>query len=157
MRLMCFLLLLCLTEMSAALENTNLTADWAEQYIKQNHPSLLHDSESDHVMSVYYFGRFNNRSLMGLERVKGEGYEQYFTLLIFEKEYLLGYYENILSFPYSINKQGEVSFPYGINAELKANGKALMMNAKEFGELCQTQAQLTQCFIWHPITYKNLK
>src|SRR5690554_7606061 len=67
MRLMYFLFLL-FTANSFALEKTNVTANWAEQYIKQNHPSLMVDSQFDHVLSVYYFGQYGNRSLLGLER-----------------------------------------------------------------------------------------
>ncbi len=156
MRLLSLLLLLC-AAVSLAAEKTNLTADWAEQHIKQNHPSLVFGSESDHVMSVYYFGKYENRSLMGLERVRGENYEQYFTVLIFENNLLLGFYENILSFPSTISEQGEVGFPYGISAEIKTSAKPLNLSAIEFGDLCQTQAHVRQCFTWQPATYKNLK
>lgn len=156
MRLMFFLLLLGAGMVSAS-EKEILTATWAEQYIKQNHPSLMLGSESDHVMSVYYFGRFNNRSLMGLERVRGENYEQFFTLLIFEDDHLLGFYKNVLSFPSTLNKEGEVNFPYGISGNLKTSGNLLTIGAKEFGDLCQTQAQITQCYAWQPATYKSLK
>lgn len=150
----------CILFLSAsvwAAEKTHLTADWAEHYIKQQHPSLLHGSESDHVISVYYFGQFNNRSLMGLERVRGEQYEQFFTILVFENDYLLGFYKNALSFPSSINAQGEVGFPYGIEGKVKTSGVPLNLAVKEFGDLCQTQAQITQCFSWQSVPYKKSK
>lgn len=156
MRLMCFLFLL-FTANSFALEKTNVTANWAEQYIKQNHPSLMVDSQFDHVLSVYYFGQYGNRSLLGLERVRGENYEQFFTILVFEDSHLLGYYENVLSFPSTINEQGEVGFPYGISGEIKEIGESMNLNAAEFGDLCQTQAHVTQCFTWQAVAYKNLK
>lgn len=153
MRLMCFLLCLATaSSIAIASEEAHLTADWAEQYIKQNEPSLLQGSETDHVMSVYYFGRFQQRSLMGLERVKGENYEQFFTILIFEKDYLLGYYENILSFPSTITAQGEVNFPYGISGTVNHSDQLLKLNDTAFGDLCQTQAQTTECFKWQTAT-----
>lgn len=151
MRLICLLLLL-ISNASSATDEALLTADWAEQYIKQNEPALLQGSKTDHVMSVYYFGQFEQRSLMGLERVKGEDYEQFFTILIFENDYLLGFYENVLSFPSAISEQGEISFPYGISGKIKANKQPLKLNDKTFKDLCQTQAQETQCFPWQPAT-----
>lgn|SRR5690554_131685 len=156
MRLMCFLLLLS-SVVSTVFAETKLTADWAEQYIKENQPNLMLGSESDHVVSVYYFGKFRNRSLLGLERVRGEGYEQFFTLLIFENKSLLGFYENVLSFPSAISAKGEVAFPFGISGQIKASGKPLMLDARAFADLCQTQSRITQCFAWQPTAYKNLK
>src|SRR5690554_7456239 len=45
--------------------------------------------------------------------------EQFFTILVFENKRLLGYYENILSFPSTISKDGVVGFPFGISGNIK--------------------------------------
>ena len=156
MRLFC-LLFVILTAASPALADGELTANWAENYIKQNHPNLMLGSESDHVMSVYYFGKHKNRRLMGLERVRGDDYEQFFTILVFENKRLLGYYENILSFPSTISKDGVVGFPFGISGNIKETRQPLKLGSNVFGDLCQTQSQITKCYSWQPANYKSLK
>lgn len=123
---------------------------WAEQYLRQHHPHLLQDSEQDHVLSLYYFGRYGTLNLLGMERVKGEHYEQFFTLLLFSGQTLLGYYPDVLSFPSAVTEQGEVRFPVGIQAHLQGSGQSLSLPAllQQPQPLCQGLGALQRCVVW---------
>lgn len=151
-------LLLALFISTTTAEEALLSVEWAEQYIKKNHPQLMQDSEHDHVMSLYYFGHSNERRLMGLERVRGEDYLQYFTLLLFQNETLLGYYSNVMSFPSSITVAGNVQFPMGITGRLK--NKNILFNINMLPEslepLCLEQRQVKECYEWHSVKAKQL-
>ena len=92
------------------LEETH-TPQWVERYILQHHPSLLENSESDHVLAFYYFGHYENFTVFGMERVKGDDYESHNTVLIFENAMLQGYYQRLTVFPAGVNAQGEIFFP----------------------------------------------
>ncbi len=143
-------LLLGLGSLASAAELPAQEATWAEQYLKNHHSHLLDGSDKDHVMSVYFFGRVNNYSLMGLERVQGDDYEQHFTLLFFEDKNLVGYYQNVLSFPSLISAQGEVSFPLGIKTYYQKSHRPLSIAPSQQPEaLCQEQGENSQCFPYH--------
>ena len=146
------LLLTLLVSLSQADEGV-LTAEWAERYLKQQQPHLLEDSEHDHVISLYYFGRYQHRHLMGLERVRGEDFLQYYTLLVFEEHSLLGYYQNLMSFPSSLNESGQVMFPVGI--ESTQNNSAFHLNINELAEdfkgFCLQQRGIEECYPWHSV------
>lgn len=147
-----WLLLVLLMQSSFAAEQAALlSAVWAEEYLKQHDSHLLDDSEHDHVMSLYYFGDFEKRRLMGLERVRGEDYEQYFTLLLFEETSLVGYYQNVLSFPSSIDKNGQVHFPLGITGQMENSKKLLNIGwpLSQYESLCLQQKTEVQCNEWH--------
>ena len=148
-----WLLLFCTVVQAAEPQAPLLTAEWAEQYLKTHDSHLLDDSEHDHVMSLYYFGHYKNRSLMGLERVRGDDYEQFFTLLVFEEKTLLGYYAEVLSFPATISPEGELNFPLGIRGYLEASQSPLYLGlaADKFTTLCLQQKDIRQCYPWHPM------
>lgn len=150
MRAVLLSFLLCLGCGVLAAELPAQEASWAEEYLKSHHSHLLDGSDKDHVMSVYFFGRINNYSLMGLERVQGDDYEQHFTLLIFEDKNLIGYYQNVLSFPSLISPQGEVSFPLGIKTYYQKSRRPLTIAPSQQPEaLCQEQGENSQCFPYH--------
>ena len=91
-----------------------VTPQQAEQCLETMKSPLIHNSEGDHVNSYYYFGVHGDRTLIGLERVKGADYSQYFSLLVFDQTTLLGYYRNIASLPLFIEQDGQLSFPRGV-------------------------------------------
>ncbi|MBQ0732665.1 MAG: hypothetical protein KBT75_18320, partial [Oleispira antarctica] len=80
-------------------------------YLFKNTPKLLKNSYTDHVLAFYYFGSFQDFTIMGMERVKGDDYEPHHTLFIFKDSVLQGYYEELLVFPAGVSKQGQVFFP----------------------------------------------
>ena len=88
-----------------------LTPRWTERYLFKYNPELLRNTHLDQVLSFYYFGSFQNFTIMGMERVKGEDYHQYNTVLIFKDLTLHGYYEELAVFPASVNEQGVIKFP----------------------------------------------
>lgn len=92
---------------------TAVTPQWTEQYLENTQSALLSGSERDHVNSYYYFGVHGERTLIGLERVKGNDFRQYFSLLIFDQKTLLGYYENIPNLPFVVTESGQLTFPRG--------------------------------------------
>ena len=103
--------------LSSSLLSTSATADivltpqWTERYLFKHYPFLLKNTYTDHVLAFYYFGGYKNFTMMGMERVKGEDYTAYNTVLIFENSKLQGYYQNLAVFPAAINEQGIVKFP----------------------------------------------
>lgn len=139
---------------TAHAEQALLSAVWAEQYLKEHDSHLLDDSEHDHVMSLYYFGHHQQRRLMGLERVRGEDYAQYYTLLLFEEETLVGYYQNVLSFPSSIQDNGDVLFPLGIKGKMQNSQQLLNINLplNQYQPLCLQQKTEQECYPWHRAT-----
>jgi hypothetical protein len=88
-----------------------LSPQWTERYLFKYKPELLKNSHTDHVLAFYYFGSFQDYTVMGMERVKGNEYEPHNTVLIFKDSILQGYYEELAVFPAGVNKQGEVYFP----------------------------------------------
>jgi hypothetical protein len=102
---------LSLTFSSIAFAETELTPKWTERYLFKNNPELVRNTHLDQVLSFYYFGSFEGFTIMGMERVKGEDYHQYNTVLIFKDSVLQGYYEELAVFPAGVNKQGIVEFP----------------------------------------------
>lgn len=88
-----------------------LTPRWTERYLFKFNPELVKNTHLDQVLSFYYFGSFQDFTIMGMERVKGEDYHQHNTLLIFKDSVLQGYYEELAVFPASVSEQGVVEFP----------------------------------------------
>ena len=88
--------------------------------------------------------------------MRGDDYIQYFTLLLFEDEVLLGYYENIFSFPLSITNDGEVNFPLGVEGQLKKSKQPLNINilSKKIEPLCLQQREVSECYRWQPVPAK---
>ncbi len=87
------------------------TAQWVERYILKNHDYLLDNSENDHVLAFYFFGYYQSFTVFGMERIKGDDYKSYNTVLIFKDSKLQGYYEKLTVFPAGVSKAGEVFFP----------------------------------------------
>lgn len=100
---------LCISVNSYA--EIKLSPQWTERYLFKNIPKLLKNSHTDHVLAFYYFGSFQNFTIMGMERVKGDDYEPHHTILIFKNSILQGYYEELLVFPGGVSKQGQIFFP----------------------------------------------
>ncbi len=92
-----------------------LSPQWTERYLFKHNPKLLKNSHTDHVLAFYYFGSYQDYTIMGMERVKGDEYEPHNTILIFKDSVLQGYYEELAVFPAGVNKQGEVYFPENRN------------------------------------------
>ncbi|WP_430462615.1 hypothetical protein ACQUQU_07465 [Thalassolituus sp. LLYu03] len=134
-----------------------VTPQWTEQYLKRSHSALLVDSDDDHVMSYYFFGTERDVTLMGLERVRGEDYEQFFSLMLFSGQRLLGYYQNVLSFPSGVEADGTVQFPRGVRSWMgkdEAEGKAGRFNILNAPAqaLCQEVGPQVRCADWVPVT-----
>lgn len=92
------------------------TAQWVERYIINNHGYLLEGSHNDHVLAFYFFGYYKDFTVFGMERIKGEDYKSYNTMLIFKQSKLQGYYEDLTVFPAGVNSQGQVFFPKNYQA-----------------------------------------
>ncbi|MCD8520991.1 MAG: hypothetical protein LRY66_15690 [Saccharospirillaceae bacterium] len=139
----------------AVSDATLVTPEWVERYLYTRNSDLLNDSFNDHVMSFYYFGRVGQRTLIGLERVRGNDYEQFFSLLIFHRTELLGYYRNVLSFPSGVSDSGDVQFPRGVNAHLQGSDALLNIHSPVFIALCQRQRGVQSlaelCVPWTPV------
>ena len=129
-----------------------VTPEWTEQYLHQTGSALLNDSEQDHVMSYYYFGAVNGRTLMGLERVRGDDYDQFFSLMVFEQQTLLGFYQNVPSFPSGVDSAGNVSFPRGVDAHPRGLHQPFNILTDEFLALCQGIREDNRCIEWQPAT-----
>lgn len=87
------------------------TPQWAERYILQHYPTLLENSETDHVLAFYYFGSYQDFTIFGMERVKGSDYLSHNTVLVFNDSQLQGYYQELTVFPAGVSAEGEVFFP----------------------------------------------
>jgi hypothetical protein len=88
-----------------------LSPQWTERYLFKHMPELVKNSHTDHVLAFYYFGSFQDLTIMGMERVKGDDYEPHHTILIFKDSILQGYYKELLVFPAGVSEQGQVFFP----------------------------------------------
>ena len=117
-----------------------VTPQQAEAYLESTSSPLIRDSEGDHVNSYYYFGTRAGRTLIGLERVRGDDYSQHFSMLVFEGEALLGYYANIASLPLFIGEDGRLLFPRG--SEL---ADVIFLDQDAFPPLC---LKGTHCVDW---------
>lgn len=95
----------------SSLAEIKLSPQWTERYLFKNMPSLVKNSHTDHVLAFYYFGSFDDYTIMGMERVKGDDYEPHHTVLVFKDSVLQGYYPELLVFPGGVSEQGEVYFP----------------------------------------------
>lgn len=107
---MIVLVLSLMVNVSNAAE-TKLSPQWTERYLFKYAPNLVKNTHTDHVLAFYYFGSFQNFTIMGMERVKGDDYEPHHTVLIFKNSVLQGYYEELLVFPGGVSEQGQVFFP----------------------------------------------
>lgn len=94
-----------------------LSPQWTERYLFKNFPILLKNSHTDHVLAFYYFGSFQDFTIMGMERVKGDDYEPHHTVLIFKDSVLQGYYQELVVFPAGVSKDGQVFFPANLPVE----------------------------------------
>lgn len=95
------------------LQSGGVTPQQAEAYLESISSPLIRDNAGDHVNSYYYFGTYAERTLIGLERVRGDDYSQHFTLLVFHRTSLLGYYTDIVTLPLFLGTNGELLFPRG--------------------------------------------
>jgi hypothetical protein len=103
--------LLMLLLSNASLAEIKLSPQWTERYLFKHHPALVKNSHTDHVIAFYYFGSFQDYTIMGMERIKGDEYEPHNTLLIFKDSILQGYYEELLVFPAGVSEAGQIYFP----------------------------------------------
>lgn len=87
------------------------TPQWVERYILKYNSNLLQNSHTDHVLAFYYFGSFEEYTIFGMERVKGDDYESHNTVLVFRDSILQGYYQDLTVFPAGIDSAGVVFFP----------------------------------------------
>ena len=113
-----------------------VTPEWTERHLYAIRSPLMKGSHTDHVVSLYYFGDHGSRTLIGLERVKGDDYLQYFSLLVFDKKTLLGYYPEVVSFPEGVNPQGVVTFPKLFTPRIEQSEKPFSIIADSFPALC---------------------
>jgi len=125
-----------------------VTPQWAERYLFSINSPLLDDSVTDHVMSLYYFGRYGDFTLIGLERVRGDEFQQFFTLLVFKQRSLTGYYANVLSFPSQVSDNGDVSFPRGVEGRLQDTEQPFNITRPGEGPLCQSAGDKRLCVNW---------
>jgi len=107
----CLLITASMLSSSIVSAEIELTPKWTERYLFKHNPSLVQDTHLDQVLSFYYFGSFQDFTIMGMERVKGDDYHQYNTVLVFKDSVLQGYYEELAVFPAGVSEQGEVKFP----------------------------------------------
>lgn len=146
------LLLTLITHAQTPPSAHEVTPEWTESYLKATHSALLDDSVNDHVMSYYYFGSVGHHTLMGLERVRGDDYDQYFSLMIFSGKTLLGYYRDVASFPSGVSATGDVSFPRGVGVQLQGSAAPFNILAESHLPLCLTVGAQTRCVDWVAVT-----
>lgn len=96
---------------ASCLADIKLSPQWTERYLFKYHPDLLEDSHNDHVLAFYYFGGFQDYTVMGMERVMGNDYLPHHTMLIFKDSVLQGYYSELMVFPAGVSTQGLIFFP----------------------------------------------
>jgi hypothetical protein len=113
-----------------------VTPQWAERHLYAIRSPLMKGSHTDHVVSLYFFGEYQDRTLVGLERVKGDDYQQYFSLLLFEKQKLVGYYQNVASFPSGVDDKGVVIFPELYTPQPQKSGQIFSIATDDFYPLC---------------------
>ena len=156
--LCCFCLMLssqALAEVYSVLQETPdgvknqpkwVTPEWTERHLYAIRSPLMKGSHTDHVVSLYYFGDSGTRTLIGLERIKGDDYLQYFSLLLFDKKTLIGYYPEVASFPSGVDEQGKVVFPNLYKQRLLNDDKAFSVLADQFSPLCLGKTET--CIDW---------
>ena len=127
-----------------------VTPQWTEQYLTDRQSPLLQGSDADHVVSFYYFGRAGDYTLIGLERVRGDNYQQFFSLMVFHNRHLLGYYRHVPSFPARMAANGDVSFPRGVDGRLQVSGQPFNITDIRAEPLCQTSGERRVCVSWTP-------
>jgi hypothetical protein len=88
-----------------------LSPQWTERYLFKHYPALVKNSHTDHVIAFYYFGSYQDYTIMGMERIKGNEYEPHNTILVFKDSVLQGYYEELMVFPAGVSEAGEIYFP----------------------------------------------
>lgn len=108
-----------------------VTPQWTESFLEKTDSALLMGADGDHVNSYYYFGTHGQRTLIGLERVKGSNFQQYFSLLVFDHQTLLGYYQYIPNLPFFVTETGRLSFPRGYELE-----EVILIQQQNFPPLC---------------------
>ena len=118
----------------------------AEIYLHKHRSPLMQGSHDDHVVSLYFFGEYQDRTLIGLERVKGADYEQFFSLLVFEKKELLGYYQYVPSFPSEVKNSGLVVFPKRFRPESANQNEIFSLANNQFPPLCFASSDV--CIEW---------
>jgi len=106
-----YLLLGLMLVCASALAEIELSPQWTERYLFKHYPHFLKNSHTDHVLAFYYFGSWQDYTVMGMERVKGDDYTPYYTVLIFKDSKLQGFYKHVPVFPSGINDKGEIFFP----------------------------------------------
>lgn len=143
------LMVLLLPVSLPAQEANGVTPEWTERYLKAIQSKLLEGAAADHVMSFYYFGTHGTLTLMGLERVQGDDYEQFFSLMIFNGQTLEGYYQNVFSFPSGVTAAGDVLFPRDVISAM-ADGSPFNITDTRALALCQTLGDQQRCFNWVP-------
>jgi len=109
----------------------NVTPQDAERILIEEQSVLLQGRETDHVNSYYYFGNIGYRTLIGLERVRGDDYSQHYSLMVFENDILLGYYPDIATMPLMLTDSGVLEFPVGFEAS-----EIILVQQNEFPPLC---------------------
>jgi len=107
----CLLIVVGMLSSSMARGEIALTPKWTERYLFKHNPNLVQNTHLDQVLSFYYFGSYQDFTIMGMERVKGDDYHQYNTVLIFKDSVLQGYYEELAVFPAGVSEEGQVKFP----------------------------------------------
>lgn len=122
----------------------NVTPQEAEAFLQAHNSPLLSGSETDHVKSFYYFGSHGHRTLIGLERVRGDDYSQHYSLMVFENKDLLGYYAESPALPLMITESGVLSFPRGNEVS-----DIILIQQNEFPPLCLGSKPCIQ-WEWQP-------
>lgn len=102
---------LMLTAFNNSFAEIKLSPQWTERYLFKYYPALVKNSHTDHVIAFYYFGSYQDYTIMGMERIKGNEYEPHNTILVFKDSVLQGYYEELMVFPAGVNDAGEIYFP----------------------------------------------
>ena len=105
-------ILVGLLGLGIALNTWAMSAQKAHELIEQQKPELLGEKE---LVSLYYFGREDSVSVVGLERV-GQDYLPVRWLLLFKNEKLLGWYHPLPDFPARL-QDGLLHFPKGSEIE----------------------------------------
>ncbi|TNC92372.1 hypothetical protein [Thalassolituus sp.] len=109
----------------------NVTPQDAELWLKTHDSELLEGSDTDHVMSYYFFGTNGHRTLIGLERVRGDDFTQHYYLMVFDDTRLLGYYPDIATMPLMLSESGVLEFPRGYDVS-----DTILIQQDEFPPLC---------------------
>jgi len=117
-KLIAFFLIFFSFNASAEIE---LSPQWTERYLFKHYPHFLKNSHTDHVLAFYYFGSYEDYTVMGMERVKGDDYSPYYTVLVFKNSRLQGFYKHVPVFPKGVNKTGFLTFPANARVTDKVN------------------------------------